>query len=357
MKDSQSYTLEALADLINVRLQGDPNCLISGIAPLKRATAGQISFLSNAEYRKDLPSVYRQDLASTKASAVILSSAEASLCPVHVLISENPRLSLAKAAKIFEKKESVLPGIHKSAVIGEECKIPDSASIGANVVLGNRVVLGENVVVAAGCIIGHDCVLGDSTTLMARVTLYDNVQMGKHCVIYSGAVIGGDGFGFAHQEGFWVRLPHLGSVVMGDQVEIGANTTIDRGLLEDTLLGDGVVIDNLVQVGHNVSIGAGTAIAGCVAIAGSAVIGKFCLIGGGSRIAGHVEIVDHVHLTGASMVTHSLKTRGVYGGFPAKPVDLWRKNMARFQNLDDMARRLRALENRVLNNARFVEDE
>jgi UDP-3-O-[3-hydroxymyristoyl] glucosamine N-acyltransferase len=141
------------------------------------------------------------------------------------------------------------------------------------------------------------------------------------------------------------------------RLKLGQNTTIDRGLLEDTLLGDGVVIDNLVQVGHNVSIGAGTAIAGCVAIAGSAVIGKFCLIGGGSCIAGHVEIVDHVHLTGASMVTHSLKTRGVYGGFPAKPVDLWRKNMARFQNLDDMARRLRALENRVLNNARFVEDE
>lgn len=357
MKHSQSYTLEALADLIGVRLQGDPTCLISGIASLRGAKAGEISFLSNAEYRKDLPSLYRKDLASTKASAVILSSAEAPLCPVHVLISENPRLSLAKAAKIFEKKESAIPGIHKSAVIGEGCEIPDSASIGANVVLGNRVVLGENVVVASGCIVGHDCVLGNNTRLMARVTLYDNVQMGKHCLIYSGAVIGGDGFGFAHQEGFWVRLPHLGSVVLGDQVEIGANTTIDRGFLEDTLLGDGVVIDNLVQVGHNVSIGAGTAIAGCVAIAGSAMIGKFCLVGGGSRIAGHVEIVDHVHLSGASMVTHSLKTRGVYGGFPAKPVDLWRKNMARFQNLDDMARRLRALENRVLNNARLVEDE
>jgi UDP-3-O-[3-hydroxymyristoyl] glucosamine N-acyltransferase len=357
MKANESYTLETLADLIGARLQGDPHSLISGIASLKRAKAGEISFLSNAEYRKGLPSIHRKDLASTKASAVILSADEAPLCPVHALISENPRLSLAKAAKIFQKKESVIQGIHNSVIIGEGCKIPSSVSIGANVVLGNRVILGENVVISAGCIIGHDCILGDKTTLMPRVTLYDNVQMGKHGMIYSGAVIGGDGFGFANQEGDWIRLPHLGSVVMGDNVEIGANTTIDRGLLEDTILGNGVVIDNLVQVGHNASIGRGTAIAGCVAIAGSAVIGKFCLIGGGSRIVGHIEIADHVHLIATSMVTHSLKMRGVYGGFPAKPVDLWRKNMARFHNLDDMARRLRAVEKGVLNNARLVEDE
>ena len=357
MKDSQSYTLGALADLISARLQGDPTAVILGIASLKRAKAGEISFLSNAEYRKDLPSIYRKDLASTKASAVILSRAEAALCPVPVLVSQNPRLSLAKAAKIFEKKESPSPGIHKTAVISQDSIIPDSATIGANAVLGKRVILGENVVIGPGCVVGHDCKLGNNTTLMAGVILYDNLQIGQHAVIYSGAVIGGEGFGFAHQEGAWLRLPHLGSVVIGDHVEIGANTTIDRGFLEDTVLGDGVVIDNLVQIGHNVSIGSGTAIAGCVAIAGSAVIGKFCLIGGASCIAGHVEIADHVHLTAASRVTHSLKTRGVYGGFPAKPVDLWRKNMARFQKLDDMARRLRALEKKVLNNAGLMEDE
>lgn len=356
MKQAQSYTLEVLADLIGAHLQGDPHCVISGVASLKRAKTGEISFLSNAEYRKDLPSVYRKDLVSTEASAVILRAEEASLCPVYALISENPRVSLAKAAKLFEKKESVVSGIHKNVVVGEACKIPDSVSIAANVVLGNRVVLGENVIIGAGCVIGDDCILGDNTILMPRVTLCDRVEMGKQCVIYSGAVIGGDGFGFANQQGQWIRMPHLGSVIMGDQVQIGANTTIDRGFLEDTVLGNGVVIDNLVQVGHNVSIGAGTAIAGCVAIAGSAVIGKFCLVGGGSCIAGHIEIADQVHLVGASMVTHSLKARGVYGGFPAKPVNLWRKNMARFQNLDDMARRLSALENKVLNNVR-VEDE
>ncbi len=206
--------------------------------------------------------------------------------------------------------------------------------------------------------LGDDCVLGDNTILMARVTLYDNVQIGKQCVIYSGAVIGGDGFGFANQEGLWIRLPHLGRVVMGNQVQIGANTTIDRGFLEDTTIGDGVIIDNLVQIGHNVSIGTGTAIAGCVGIAGSAVIGKFCLIGGGSGIAGHIEIADRVHLIGGTMVANSLKTAGVYGGgMPSQPGDLWRKNMARLQNLDGLARRLRVLENTALHQARFQEDD
>lgn len=356
MKQSPPQTLEALADLIGARLQGDPHCLIYGVAPLKSAKAGEISFLSNAEYHKDLPSIYRKDLYSTKASAVILRPEEASFCPVHVLISENPRLSLGKVAKIFQKKESAIPGIHQSAVVGEACEIPASVSIGANVVLGNRITLGEGVVIGAGSILGDDCALGDNTTLMARVTLYDNVRLGKHCMIYSGAVIGSDGFGFANQEGLWVRLPHLGSVVMGDRVEIGANTTIDRGFLEDTIFGDGVVIDNLVQVGHNASIGAGTAIAGCVAIAGSATIGQFCLIGGGSGIVGHIQITDHVHITAGSMVTHSLNERGVYSGIPAKPIALWRKNVARFQSLDDMARRLRALENKVSSNAQLMED-
>lgn len=357
MKQELSYTLEALADLIGARLQGDPDSLIYGIAPLKSAKAGEISFLSNAEYRKDLPSIYRKDLNATKATAVILNAKEAALCPVHTLISENPRLSLAKAAKLFQKKESAISGIHKSAVIGEACKIPASVSIGANVVLGNRVTLGEGVVIGPGSILGNDCQLGDNTTLMARVTLHDNVRLGKHCVIYSGAVIGSDGFGFANQAGHWTRLPHLGTVVMGDRVEIGANTAIDRGFLGDTILGDGVVIDNLVQVGHNVSIGAGTAIAGCVAIAGSASIGKFCLIGGGARIDGHIQIVDHVHLTAMTAVSHSLNERGVYSGVPARPSALWRKNIARFQSLDDIARRLRALENTVSNNARLMEGE
>lgn len=356
MKQS-TPNLEALADLIGARLQGDPDCLIYGIAPLKSAKIGEISFLSNAEYRKDLPSIYRKDLALTKASAVILSSAEAALCPVYTLISENPRLSLAKAAKFFQKKESAIPGIHKSALIGEGCKIPASVSIGANVVLGNSVILGEGVVIGPGSILGQEVQLGDNTTIMARVTLHDNVRLGKHCVIYSGAVIGSDGFGFANQAGHWVRLPHLGSVVMGDHVEIGANTAVDRGFLEDTILGDGVIIDNLVQVGHNVSIGAGTAIAGCVAIAGSVSIGKFCLIGGGARIAGHIQITDHVHITATSGVNHSLNTPGVYSsGFPAKPAAVWRKNAARFQFLDEMARRLRVLENKMLHNEQREED-
>lgn len=357
MKQSQSYTLEALADLIGARLQGDPLCRINGIAPLKSALSGQISFLSNAEYRKELPSIYRKDLASTKASAVIVSPKEALLCPVHALISDNPRLSLAKAAKLFENKETLPQGIHQTAIIGEDCHIPASVSIGANVVLGNRVKLGEGVIIGPGSILGNDCSLGYNTILMARVTIHDRVRLGQRCKICSGAVIGSEGFGFANQEGNWVRLPHLGSVVIGNAVEIGANTTIDRGLLEDTRLEDNVIIDNLVQIGHNVSIGMGTAIAGCVAIAGSATIGKYCLIGGAARIDGHIQIADHVHISAISVVTHSLNERGVYAGFPAKPRDVWRKNMARFQSLDEMARRLRVLENKVPSEERLQEDE
>jgi UDP-3-O-[3-hydroxymyristoyl] glucosamine N-acyltransferase len=340
MKQNLSNTLGALADLIGARLQGDPDCVVYGIASLKNAKPGEISFLSNPQYRKELP--------LTAASAVIVSPDELAHCSVYALISDNPRLSLAKAAAVFEKKQPIIPGIDQTAIIGQACKIPASVFIGPHVVLGDRVILGEGVVIGAGAIIGEDCALGDNTTLKARVTLYDNVRLGKRTLIHSGAVIGSDGFGFANEAGQWVKMPHLGGVVIGDQVEIGANTTIDRGFLEDTTLADGVIIDNLVQIGHNVCIGAHTAIAGCVAIAGSARIGAYCLIGGGSSIAGHIEIADHVHITATSGVNHSLHERGVYSsGFPAKPAALWRKNAARFQYLDEMARRLRVLERRM----------
>lgn len=349
MKQTQTYTLEALANLIDARLQGDSLCLISGIAPLQRAKSGEISFLSNPIYRKDLP--------STKASAVILSAEEAVHCPVHALISKNPRLSLAKAAALFEQKPTAVPGIHQSAVIGEDCTIPASVSIGAHVVLGNRVTLGESVVIGPGSILGNDCSIGEETTLKARVTCYDNVRVGKQALIHSGAVIGSDGFGFANQSGTWVKLPHLGGVTIGNNVEIGANTTIDRGFLEDTRLDDGVIIDNLVQIAHNVSIGAHTAIAGCVGIAGSTKIGQYCMIGGGSSIAGHIELADHVHITATSGVNHSL-SQGIYSsGFPAKPAALWRKNVARFQFLDKMARRLHVLESKMLCDSQVQEDE
>lgn len=348
MKQYMTRTLGELAELLDVQLQGDPRCIISGIASLESASKGQLAFLSNRQYRKYL--------LTTQASAVIISAEDAEICPVHALISSNPRLSLAKVAKLFEKQQAYVGGIHPSVVIGEGCTIPASAYIAPQVVIGDRVVLGEHVVIHPGCVIGNDCQVGQYSELKPRVTLYDNVRMGNHCLIHSGVVMGSDGFGFANHEGSWVKMPHLGGVLVGDHVEIGSNTTIDRGFLEDTTLGNGVIIDNLVQIGHNVSIGANTAIAGCTGIAGSTHIGESCLIGGGSNIAGHLEIADKVYITATSGVNHSLNTPGVYSsGFPAKPTHLWRKNIARFNFIDDMAKRIRILEKEL--RARVTEDE
>ena len=350
MKQANAKTLQALADLIGVRLQGDPNCLINGIATLENAKEGDITFLSNQQYRKYL--------TSTKASAVILSAEDAKNCPINALISDNPRLSLAKIASLFEEVEKPLRSIHPTAVIGENCKIHPSVSIGPYCVIGDNVILEENVVLGSHCSIGSQCRLDTSTVLKSRVTLYPNVRIGKRCLIHSGAVIGSDGFGFANHAGTWIKVPHLGGVTIGDQVEIGANTTIDRGFLEDTTLGDSVIIDNLVQIGHNVTVGTGTAIAGCVGIAGSTKIGAACLIGGGACIGGHIQIADHVHITATSAVNHSLNERGVYSsGFPAKPSHVWRKNVARFQFLNDMAKRLRAVEQKLRSDTHLTEDE
>lgn len=333
-------TLGALADVCEARLQGDPECLIYGIASLESAKKGELSFLSNRQYRKYL--------LTTQATAAIVGVEDAETCPIQALVSDNPRLSLVKIAALFNNTEELCTGIHPTAVVGKDCHIPSSASVGAQVVLGNRVKLSENVIIGPGCMIGNDCEIGAHTVLKARVTLYDKSRLGIGCLIHSGAVIGSDGFGFALHEGTWVKMPHLGGVLIGNKVEIGANTTIDRGFLEDTIIGDGVIIDNLVQIGHNVSIGARTAIAGCVGIAGSTSIGKSCLIGGASSIAGHIQIADQVHITATTSVNHSLTEQGVYAsGLPVKPVQQWRRNVARFNLLEDMAKRLRALEQAV----------
>lgn len=334
-------SLKVLADLIGARLEGDPDCLIYGIASLENAKKGQLSFLSNQQYKKYL--------ASTRASAVILSPQDAALCPVHSLISDNPRLTLVKVVQLFAKSEKPPKRIHPTAIIGEQCVIPTSVAIGPYVVIGDNVVMGENAVIEAGCVIGNDCRIGKDTTLKSRVTLYNKVQIGERTLIHSGTVVGSDGFGFANQAGSWIKMPHVGGVWIGDDVEIGANTTIDRGFLEDTTIGHGVIIDNLVQIGHNVSIGDRTAIAGCVGIAGSTTVGKGCLIGGASCIGGHLQIADEVHITATSAVNHSIQEKGVYAsGLPAKPVQVWRKNVARFNFLDNMAKRLRALEKAVV---------
>lgn len=340
MGSQKAKTLQELSELLKVQLKGDPTCVISGIASLETAKKGDLAFLSNRQYKRFL--------STTGASAVIISPQDSQDCPVHALISDNPRLSLAKVAELFLKPSKTITGIHPTAVIGKGCSIAETASIGPLCVLGENVGLDENVIIGAGCMIGNDVRIGHHTKLHARVTLYDNVTLGHDTVIHSGVVVGSDGFGFANDSGSWVKMPHLGGVEIGSHVDIGANTTIDRGFLENTTIGNGVIIDNLVQIAHNVYIGDHTAIAGCVGIAGSTKIGQSCLIGGGASIAGHIEICDNVHITATSAVTRSITTRGVYSsGFPAKPSENWRRNVARFQFLDDMAKRLKNLENRL----------
>ncbi len=338
--DKIVITLQELSELLGVSLEGDPTCVISGIASLESAKKGDLAFLSNRQYKRFL--------STTGASAVIISPEDREQCPVHALISDNTRLSLAKVAKLFEKQSNPPAGIHPSALVGAQCSIADSVSIGPQCVIGNKVHIEENTVVGAGCVIGDNAHIGHDTHLKPNVTLYPKVNIGNFTVIHSGVVIGSDGFGFANDKGNWIKMPHLGGVDIGNHVEIGANTTIDRGFLENTTIGDGVIIDNLVQIAHNVEIGTGTAIAGCVGIAGSTTIGKNCLIGGSANIGGHITIQDRVHITATSSVSRSITEPGVYSsGFPAKPSEVWRKNVARFQFLDSMAKRLKNLENRL----------
>lgn len=332
------YTLEKLATLINAQLRGDPKCQISGVAPLDRAQAGQISFLANPQFRQYLP--------TTQASAVILSSKETDKCQTNILITENPYLGYAKIATLFSPKLNNDSGIHSTAVIGKNCQIDPSASIGAHCVIDDAVTIGKNTVISAGCKIGRDVTIGKDCHLWANVTLYHNVRIGNRVMIHSGAVIGSDGFGLAKDEkNVWHKIPQLGGVVIGDDVEVGANTTIDRGALDDTVIEEGVKLDNLIQIAHNVYIGAHTVIAGCTGIAGSARIGKYCMIGGGASIVGHSEIVDNVVLIGTAVVERSIEEPGVYAsGLGILPFRVLKRLGLRFRQLEDMARRLNKLE-------------
>lgn len=331
------YKLAELAAILDAELKGDPNCVITGIATLSKAQAGQIAFLDNVRYRKYL--------ADTKASAVILAPVNLELCPTNALVLKNPYLGYAKIATLFDRKPQAKLGVHPNVVIGANCQIHPTASIGPFCTLGDDVTLGENVVLGSGCSIGDGSSIGANTQLMAGVKVYHAIRIGQRVIIHSGTVIGSDGFGFAQNNGVWQKVPQLGAVIIGNDVEIGANSAIDRGAIEDTILEDGVKIDNLVQIAHNVIIGAHTAIAGCVGIAGSTTIGKHCLIGGGVGIAGHITITDRVIITGGALVAQNIEESGIYtSGFPAQPTLAWKKIIVRVNQLDMMMQKLRDLE-------------
>ncbi len=334
---SSSYTLAELAERFDLQVRGDDNTAISGVATLASAGPGQLSFLANPRYAAQLQ--------STAASAVVIGTEAAKACPQSALIARDPYLVFAKIAALFEKRPAATPGVHPTAVVAESAEVAEGACIGPHCVIEAGARIAEGAILGPHCIVGPDCVVGPQSRLVARVTLVIRVQLGARVLVHPGVVIGSDGFGIAVDDGHWTKVPQLGGVRIGDDCEIGANTTIDRGALEDTVLGEDVRLDNQIQIAHNVVIGAHTAMAGCSAVAGSARIGRWCLIGGDAGVLGHLEVADRVTITAKSLVTHSIREPGEYSsGIPLQENRLWRRNAARFKKLDDFARRLAALE-------------
>lgn len=334
------YTLDELAKHVSGEVKGDSSCKIVSVATLQHADATQISFLTNSSYRKQL--------ASSQAGAVIMSAADAENSPVNAIISQNPYAAYAKIAALLSPAEKYTAGIHRSAHVDPSATIDKTASIGAGAVIESGVSLGKSARVGPGCVIQKNVMIGANSILTANITVAHDCVIGERNLIHPGVVIGADGFGQAMENGIWIKVPQLGGVLIGDDVEIGANTTIDRGAIEDTVIEDNVKLDNQIQVAHNVKIGAHTAIAGCTAIAGSTKIGKHCRIAGMVGIVGHLEIADNVTVTAKSLVTGSIKKAGMYSaGTPLEPSQQWRKNTIRFKQLDDMAKRLNKLEKQL----------
>lgn len=336
------WTLVQLAKHVDAELRGDGSCEIHSVATLQCAGQGQISFLTNNRYR--------EDLQNTRASAVILHPEFADLCPVNAIISQNPHATYARIAQLLYPAVKDQSGNHASAQVATTATIAASACVCANAVIEEGAVLGEGVYIGANSYIGRGVRVGANTRIMPNVTVCDNVTIGERVILHSGAVIGADGFGQAYDEGRWIKVPQVGGVQLGDDVEIGANTTVDRGAIEDTVIEEGVKLDNQIQVAHNVRIGAHTVIAATSAIAGSTTIGRHCMIAGAVGIAGHLTIADNVTITGMTMVTKSIPERGSYSsGFSAESTAIWHRLHARFKTLDDLAKRLRQIEKKLKN--------
>ena len=335
-------TLGQIASKLGAELHGDASVEVSRIANLETAGEGDISFLSDPKY---VPF-----LAKTAASAVLVKSGHLPECHTNALVVNDPYVGFARVAQLLDTTPQPAEGIHPSAVIAEDVVVAEGVSIGANSVIESGVKLAAGVRIGAGCFVGKNSSLGKNSRLWANVTIYHNVRIGESCLIQSGCVIGGDGFGYANERGEWIKIPQLGGVRIGNRVEIGACTTVDRGALDDTVIADNVIIDNQCQIAHNVEIGYGTAIAGGSVFAGSTKIGKYCIIGGAAVVNGHIRVCDQVTITGMSMVMRSIDEPGIYSsGIPAQSNKEWRKVAARTMHIDDMHKRLSKLEKWVQN--------
>jgi UDP-3-O-[3-hydroxymyristoyl] glucosamine N-acyltransferase len=333
-------TLLDLATTLGLGLHGQPDLMVQVVADLAVAQPGSLAFFADSKYRCDLK--------ATGATAVILKAADLPDCPVAALVAEDPHLAFARAAGLLHPALTVVGGCHPSAVIAAGVHLHRSAWIGPLTVVEEGAEIGPRVFVGPGCVIGAGCRIGDDSRLVARVTLCEGSVLGRRVLLHPGCVIGREGFGFARDGERWIRVPQLGRAVLGDDVEVGVNSAVDRGTLGDTVIADGVKIDSLIQIGHNVRIGENTAMAACSGISGSTHIGRNCTIAGAVGMAGHLEIGDNVHFTGMAMVTRSFPEPGVYSsGIPAMPNGEWRRAAVRFRQLEDLARRLKRVEEQL----------
>jgi UDP-3-O-[3-hydroxymyristoyl] glucosamine N-acyltransferase len=334
-------TLGQLAAEFGCELDGDAGIVVHRVGTLRNAAPDAVTFLAN--------SLYRSQLADTRAAAVVLAPRDRDACPVACLVHPEPYLTYARIASSLHPPPSVSAGVHATAVVAADARVAPTAEIGAHAVIGSGSTIDDDVVVGAGTVLGANVQVGRGTRLAPRVTLLDGVRIGARCIVHPGVVIGADGFGFASDRGAWQKIPQVGGVLIGNDVEIGANTTIDRGAIEDTVIEDGVKLDNLVQIAHNARIGEHTIMAAMSGVAGSTRVGKRCMIGGGAVMINSLSICDDVIFTFRSIVTRSVDEPGTYSGhLPAEEAGVWRKNAARFRKLDALANRLiraeRALE-------------
>lgn len=336
------YRLQQLAEHIGGTLRGNADTIVDGIAPLDKAQSNQLSFISNVKFRSLL--------SQSQAGVLVVTEDDVEFCAPHsnLLIVKDTYVAYALIAQYMDTTPKAANQISPSAVIATSATLGNNVSIGANAVIEDGVDIGDDAVIGAGCFIGKNAKIGAKTQLWANVSVYHEVQIGSGCLIQSGAVIGSDGFGYANDRGRWIKIPQTGTVIIGNNVEIGACTCIDRGALDATVIEDNVIIDNLCQIAHNVHIGTGTAVAGGVIMAGSLKVGRYCLIGGASVINGHMEICDKVTITGMGMVMRPITEPGVYSsGIPLQTNKEWRKTAALTLDIDKINKRLKAVEKKL----------
>lgn len=340
-----NITLADLASKIGATVSGNGDLSVSRVSSFSKASKDSVIFVSDEKYLQQLDGV--------EFGAVISKPEHASAFTGNVLVMSNPYLGFALATQLLDTTPAPASEIAASAVIDSSAQLGNGVVVGANTVIESGVIIGDNTEIGAGCFIGKDTQIGQSGRIWANVSIYHQVVIGDACCIQSGTVIGADGFGYANEKGRWVKIPQLGTVIIGDRVEIGANTCIDRGALDDTIIADGVIIDNLCQIAHNCEIGENTAIAGAATFAGSLKIGKNCMVGGASVVNGHMEICDNVQITGMGMVMRPIDKPGVYSsGIPLQPNKEWRKTAARTLNIDSMHKRIKELEKQLANQAK-----